>query len=114
MRNNYTDSSVQKGDISGFHGCIDHASAIKHLIREAKINGSDVTVIWLDLANTYGFLPHSLIFEDLKLYHIPDNTQKQLLQQHKAQVLSQQHHHIMASGIVTGCTYLSAIICDRN
>lgn len=46
------------------------------MIREAKINGSDVTVIWLDLANTYGFLPHSLIFEDLKLYHIPNNTQR--------------------------------------
>ena len=31
----------------------------------------DLTVGWLDLANAYGTIPHTLIEESLKHYHIP-------------------------------------------
>ncbi|XP_060076611.1 uncharacterized protein LOC132556244 [Ylistrum balloti] len=44
--NEYIDSSVQKGGIPGFPGCIEHTSAITQLIREAKINQGDLTVVW--------------------------------------------------------------------
>ncbi|XP_060083178.1 uncharacterized protein LOC132562453 [Ylistrum balloti] len=74
--NEYIDSSVQKGGIPGFPGCIEHTSAITQLIREAKINQGDLTVVWLDLANAYGSVPHQLIFKALEHYHIPDHIQK--------------------------------------
>ena len=40
-----------------FCGCMQSASC---LIREAKINKTDLTVVWLDLANAYGTVPHQL------------------------------------------------------
>ncbi|CAC5377986.1 unnamed protein product [Mytilus coruscus] len=36
--NNYVDTSVQKGGIPGFSGCIEHTSTISQLIQEAKVN----------------------------------------------------------------------------
>lgn len=56
--NGYIDTSAQKGGSPGFSGCIEHTSAISQLIREAKINKQDLTVVWLDLAKAYGTVPH--------------------------------------------------------
>jgi len=36
--NGYVDTSVQKGGVPGFSGCVEHTSAISQLIREAKVN----------------------------------------------------------------------------
>ena len=69
--NNYIDTSVQKGGIPGFPGCVEHTSVISQLIQEAKVNKKDLTVVWLDLAYAYGTTPHMLIQESLDHYHIP-------------------------------------------
>ncbi|XP_052268662.1 uncharacterized protein LOC127870041 [Dreissena polymorpha] len=45
------------------------------IIREAKVNANDLTVVWLDLANAYGSIPHKLIEEAMKHYHIPEHIQ---------------------------------------
>ncbi|XP_063442557.1 uncharacterized protein LOC134722855 [Mytilus trossulus] len=63
--NNYVDTSVQKGGIPGFSRCIEHTSIISKLIQEAKVNKKDLTVVWLDLANAYGTVPHMLIQQSL-------------------------------------------------
>jgi len=39
------------------------------------VNNKDVKVIWLDLANAYGSIPHKLIDEALKHYYIPEHIQ---------------------------------------
>ena len=41
------------------------------IIREAKENKGDLTVLWLDLANAYGSIPHKLVDLTLAKYHIP-------------------------------------------
>ena len=64
--NSYVDTSVQKGRVPGFSGCVEHTSVISQLINEAKVNKKDLTVVWLDLANAYGTIPHTLIEESLK------------------------------------------------
>ena len=64
--NQYVDTAVQKGGIPGFSGCIEHVSIISQLIGEAKVNKQDLTVVWLDLVNAYGTIPHSLIETALK------------------------------------------------
>ncbi|VDH91227.1 Hypothetical predicted protein [Mytilus galloprovincialis] len=42
--NNYVDTSVQKGGVPGFSGCIEHTSIVSQLIQEAKVNKKDLTV----------------------------------------------------------------------
>ena len=79
LKNKYIDTAVQKGGDPGFSGCVEHTSAISQLIREAKVNQRDLTVIWLDLANAYGTVPHQLIDTALKHYHVPDHIQKIIL-----------------------------------
>ena len=63
--NQNIDTSVQKGGVPGFSGCFEHTSAISQIIHEAKVNNKELTVIWLDLDNSYGSIPHTLIDEAL-------------------------------------------------
>ncbi|XP_052271949.1 uncharacterized protein LOC127872660 [Dreissena polymorpha] len=74
--NAYINTSVQKGGVPGFSGCIEHTSAITHLISEAKKGRKDLTVVWLDLANAYGSIPHQLIYTALRHYHVDGHIQK--------------------------------------
>ena len=108
--NQYIDTSVQKGGVPGFSGCVEHTSALSQIIREAKVNQKDLTVVWLDLANAYGSIPHKLIETALKHYHIPDHVQ-QIINgyfsniQLRFAVGEQSTPWIrLEKGIVTGCT----------
>ncbi|XP_052281123.1 uncharacterized protein LOC127878636 [Dreissena polymorpha] len=108
--NQYIDTSVQKGGVQGFSGCVEHTSALSQIIREAKVNQKDLTVVWLDLANAYGSIPHKLIETALKHYHIPDHVQ-QIINgyfsniQLRFAVGEQSTPWIrLEKGIVTGCT----------
>ena len=71
--NSYVDTSVQKRGVPGFSGCVEHTSITSQLIHEAKVNRKNLTVVWLDLAIAYGSIPHMLIEESLKLYHISEH-----------------------------------------
>jgi hypothetical protein len=70
--NKYVDTSIQKGGISGFAGCIEHTAAMSQLIGEAKKNKAQIAVVWLDLAKAYPSVSHQLIFTALEHYHIPE------------------------------------------
>ena len=61
--NTYIDTSVQKGGVPGFSGCVEHTSAITQVIREAKEGRKDLAVVWLDLANTYVSIPHQWTYK---------------------------------------------------
>ncbi|KAL7876168.1 hypothetical protein AOLI_G00111310 [Acnodon oligacanthus] len=65
------DTSVQKGGIPKVPGCLEHTGVVTQLIREARENKGDLVVLWLDLRNTYGSIPHKLVEEALRWYHIP-------------------------------------------
>ena len=58
--NSYVDTSVLKGGVPGFSGCVDHTSIISQLIHEAKLNRKDLTVVLIDVANAYGTIPQAL------------------------------------------------------
>ena len=66
------DTSVQKGGVPGMPGVIEHTGVITQLLKEAKTNKGDMAVLWLDLKNAYGSIPHSLVQEALKRYHVPN------------------------------------------
>ena len=46
VENKYIDTSVKKGGIPGFSGCLEHTGVLNQLIQEAR-----QSVVWLDLAN---------------------------------------------------------------
>ena len=71
LENGFIDTSVQKAGIPGFPGCVEHSAMIWDTIQSAKSNKQDLSVIWLDLANAYGSVPHSLIRYALEFFHIP-------------------------------------------
>ena len=72
------DVSVQKGGIPGVPGCLEHATMIWDSIQKAKSNRRNLDVVWLDLANAYGSVPHEMIQMSLKAYHVPENIRKML------------------------------------
>uniref|UniRef100_A0A3B1JD36 Reverse transcriptase domain-containing protein n=1 Tax=Astyanax mexicanus TaxID=7994 RepID=A0A3B1JD36_ASTMX len=70
--NNMIDTSVQKAGIPGFSGCLEHISMIWHQIQSARKEGRDLHVLFLDLANAFGSIPHSLIWAAFDFFHIPN------------------------------------------
>ena len=71
MLDDYMDTSVQKGGVPEVPGCLEHTSVISKIIKDAKRNHGDLTVLWLDLTNAYGTIPHKLVETTLKTYHVP-------------------------------------------
>ena len=71
MNNEFIDTSAQKGGIPGFSGCLEHTSAISHIIKEIKKNKETLSVVWLDLAKAYPSVPHQLIQKALEYYQVP-------------------------------------------
>ena len=72
VANRYIDESIQKGGIPGVSGCVEHTSLLSQLIREAKVERKNLVVTWLDIANAYGSIPHSLIMSALRKAHVPE------------------------------------------
>ncbi|KAJ8375377.1 hypothetical protein SKAU_G00059570 [Synaphobranchus kaupii] len=75
LSNNYIDTSCQKAGVPGFPGCVEHFAMIWEQIQTAKREKSDLHVVWLDLANVYGSVPHQLITFALNFFHIPTSIQ---------------------------------------
>ena len=71
MSNQYVDISVQKGGIPGVPGCIEHTSMIWEAIQRAKRSRLSLYVVWLDLANACGSVPHQLLWKTLEAHHVP-------------------------------------------
>ena len=72
LNNGYIDQSLQKGGVPGMSGCLEHATMIWDAIQSAKSDRLDLNVVWLDLANAYGSVPHSLILKACEQFHIPE------------------------------------------
>ena len=70
MSNQYVDISVQKGGIPGVPGCIEHTSMIWEAIQRSKRSRLSLYVVWLDLANAYGSVPHQLLWKTLEAHHV--------------------------------------------
>src|SRR4029434_3162538 len=83
-KNTYIDTSVQKGAIPGMSVCLEHTGVVTQLIREARENKGNLSVLWLDLANAFGSIPHKLVQLTLRKHHVPSRCRDliaELLQQ---------------------------------
>lgn len=110
INNKYIDTSVQKGGVPGVPGCIEHNTVISEVIKDARRNQGDLAVLWLDLTNAYGTVPHKLVDYTLKAYRIPQKVQL-LLQSYFGQFKMcfasgdfTTNWQRLEVGIVTGCT----------
>lgn len=79
LKNGYIDTSVQKGGIPGVSGCLEHTGVVTQLIREAREGKGDIVVLWLDLANAYGSIPHKLVETTLDHHHVPSMVKNLIL-----------------------------------
>ena len=73
-------TSVQKAGIPGFPGCLEHTSKIWHTIQECKKLRKNLSVVWLDLANAYGSVPHALIEFATEILWIPEKVRNFIMQ----------------------------------
>ena len=115
QNNKFINSSVQKGCVDKVPGCWEHMSMVWSALKEAHLNRTDLSTIWLDVANAYGLIPHKLIFFALERYGVPANWIS-LVKKYYAGIFSKsffQHApsswHKHERGIFAGCT-LSIII----
>ncbi|XP_057679566.1 uncharacterized protein LOC130908003 [Corythoichthys intestinalis] len=110
LKNNYINTSVQKGGIPGVPGCLEHNGVVTQLIREAHENRGDLSVLWLDLTNAYGSIPHKLVELALHLHHVPSKIKDLILDYYgnfRIRVTSgsvTSDWHRLEKGIITGCT----------
>lgn len=112
MSNKYIDFSVQKGGIPGISGCLEHTGMVTQLNREAREvrRDLDLSVLWLDLTNTYGSIPHKLVEVSLEKHHIPQKVKGLIFDYYNkfsfrvssGQLTSDWHQ--LEVGIITGCT----------
>ena len=110
VENKYLDTSVQKGGVPGFSGCLEHTAVLSELIHQAKQQRGDLSVIWLDLANAYGSIPHQLIVYSLQQYKAPEKVQNIIkkyldmlvLRFNVAERVTKWQR--LEKGIITGCT----------
>ena len=64
--------TVQKGGVCGQPGVWEHISTLWETVRDARTCRKNLAVIWLDLANAFGSVPHAAISFALRWYHLPD------------------------------------------
>lgn len=110
IKNGYLNTSIQKGGIPGFTGCLEHTGDLSQMIHEARSKKGNLTVVWLDLANAFRSIPHDLIRTALKHYYIPDHIKGMIstylggikLRCKTRDYITQWQH--LEKGIVTGCT----------
>ncbi|KAL0199484.1 hypothetical protein M9458_008024, partial [Cirrhinus mrigala] len=71
-KNHFIDTMVQKAGIPGFSGCLEHLNMIWNQIQLAKKDGRDLHVVFLDLANAFGSVPHNLLWTAFHYFSVPE------------------------------------------
>ena len=96
---------------------MEHTSVLSQLIKETVKNKSDLTVIWLDLANAYGTMPHKLVEITLQKYYVPDVFKEMIMDYYNEFYIRFTVKDFTTTlqqlevGIITGCTLSVILFC---
>ena len=71
LLNQYFDPSLQKAFLPTTPSCTEHQLKLSSILNEAQAKHKALAVCWLDLANAYGSVHHSLIEFSLRHYNAP-------------------------------------------
>ena len=74
-RNKVIDASVQKGFITGLPGVFEHVYSLSAILQDATSAKRPLMITFLDLKNTFGSVPHQLIFDMLRTVKVPSKIQ---------------------------------------
>lgn len=91
-------------------GCLEHTGVVTQLIREARENKGNLSVLWLDLANAFGSIPHKLVQLTLMKHHVPSRCRDLIADYYSNFSMRVSSGEITSSwhkveiGIITGCT----------
>ncbi|XP_029359637.1 uncharacterized protein LOC115044643 [Echeneis naucrates] len=94
----------------GVPGCLEHTGVVTKLIRETREGRGDLAVLWLDLNNAYGLIPHKLVEVALEKHHVPQKVKHLILDYYSEFSLRvssgemTSDWHQLEVGIITGCT----------
>ena len=69
--NSYLDSDLQKAFLPTVPGVSEHQAKLATIIKSARRNKRSLAIAWLDIANAYGSVHHSLIQFSMAHYHAP-------------------------------------------
>ena len=61
---------AQKGFLP-FEGCAEHSFILRSVIEDSKRRNRNVTIVWLDLKNAFGSVPHNTMWDMMKRIAIP-------------------------------------------
>lgn len=67
-----TISPLQKGFLP-FEGCFEHSFVMQSLITDSKRRNKDLRIVWLDLKNAFGSVPHDKLFDMMSCLNIPSH-----------------------------------------
>lgn len=110
LKNGYIDTSVQKGGIPGVSDSLEHTGMVTQLLREAKENKGALVVLWLDLANAYGSMPHKLVLETVERHHVPALVKDLIMDYYSdfnlrvSSGVTTSEWYRLEVGIITGCS----------
>jgi hypothetical protein len=113
--NLYFDGVTQKGFMPGVAGCVEHASVMREALGDARRRRKSICVTWVDFANAFGSVRHSLIQFALKHYHFSDQFcsliyhyyDKLFAVVHTKQFSTEPFHY--GVGVFQGCTTSPAL-----
>ena len=71
LSNGYLNNSIQKAFLPVTPGCTERHLKLASVLAEARRKHKSLSVCWLDLANAYGSVHHSLIEYSLRHYQAP-------------------------------------------
>ena len=93
VKNGYIDSKIQKGFMKDVAGCVEHSETMYQMLMDARRSKQDICVSWIDLANAYGSVEHSLFQFSMEWYHVPD---------HFCEIIFNYYEGLMAAVMVKG------------
>lgn len=117
LKNEYIDTSVQKGGVPGISGCMEHIGVVLQLLKEAKANRGDIAIVWLDLKNAYGSIPHKPVEAALHRHYVPSKITELISDYYNNFQLRTLSENIASAwyklekGIITGCTISATLFC---
>ena len=84
--------------------CLEHTGVLSQLLREARRNKGGLAVVWLDLANAYGSIPHKLVHQTLVRHYVPDIIRELIMDYY-----SQFHLRISSGSVTSDCHRLDRV-----
>ena len=110
IANHYMKAQVQKAFLPGVAGCVEHATIHSEMFKDAKQSQRAICTSWLDLANAYGSIRHSMVMFVLWWFHVPPSFSRILGTYYNSIFIQVQTKHWssiwfpLEIGVPQGCT----------